>query len=106
MNTSSVKHWDDLKFGCTAGGATHQDTNIPDIKTKAQMVKDAGVFDYIDRTPTDDEFADLLKASERLDLPVLAGGWFYTHWGATRRCLSRTSTRGDSWAVGCTTSRS
>lgn len=78
MNTANVRHWADLKFGCTAGGATHQDTNIPDIATKVRMVKEAGVFDYIDRTPTDDEFADLLKASERLDLPVLAGGWFYT----------------------------
>jgi hypothetical protein len=43
-----------------------------------RMVKDAGVFDYIDRTPPDDEFSALLKASEQCDLPVLAGGWFYT----------------------------
>ncbi len=67
----------DLLIGCTAGGATHQDTNIPDITTKVQMVKEAGVFDYIDRTPPDEEFSDLMKASERFDLPVLAGGWFY-----------------------------
>jgi hypothetical protein len=78
MNTANVRHCADLQFGCTAGGATHQDTNIPDIATKVRMVKEAGVFDYIDRTPTDDEFSDLLKASERLDLSVLAGGWFYT----------------------------
>ena len=68
----------DLKFGCTAGGTTHHDTDIPDIGTKVQMVKDAGVFDYIDRTPPDDEFRALFKASEQFDLPVLAGGWFYT----------------------------
>ena len=68
----------DLLIGCTAGGATHQDTNIPDITTKVRMVKEAGAFDYIDRTPPDDEFSDLMKASERFDLPVLAGGWFYT----------------------------
>ena len=78
MGTSSVRQLDELRLGCTAGGATHQDTNIPDITTKVHMVKDAGVFDYIDRTPTDEEFADLLKASERMDMPVLAGGWFYT----------------------------
>lgn len=67
-----------LKIGCTAGGATHSDTAIPDIATKVQMVKEAGVFDYIDRTPPDEEFHDLQKASERYELPVLASGWFYT----------------------------
>jgi len=73
-----VRQLTDLKFGCTANGATHQDTNIPDITTKIRMVKDAGVFDYIDRTPPDEEFRDTLKASEKYDLPVLASGWFYT----------------------------
>jgi hypothetical protein len=67
----------DIKIGCTGGGATHSDTAIPDIATKVRMVKDAGAFDYIDRTPPDDEFRALLKASERCDLPVRAGGWFY-----------------------------
>jgi len=73
-----VRQLGDLKFGCTAGGATHQDTNIPDITTKVKMVKEAGVFDFIDRTPPDEEFRDLLKASDKYDLPVLASGWFYT----------------------------
>jgi hypothetical protein len=67
-----------LKIGCTGGGATHSDTAIPDIATKVRMVKEAGAFDYIDRTPPDEEFRDLLKASERFDMPVHAGGWFYT----------------------------
>lgn len=73
-----MKHFGDFLIGCSAGGATHQDTNIPDITTKVRMVKEAGVFDYIDCTPREEEFADLMKASERFDLPVLAGGWFYT----------------------------
>ena len=68
----------DLKFGCTANGTTHQDTHIPDITTKVQMVKEAGVFDYIDRSPPDEEFRELLRAVEKYDLPVLASGWFYT----------------------------
>ncbi|MBI3506630.1 MAG: hypothetical protein HY059_17465 [Proteobacteria bacterium] len=68
----------DLKIGCTGGGATHHDTDIPDIATKVRMVKEAGVFDYIDRSPPDEEFRDLYKACERHDLPVLASGWFYT----------------------------
>jgi hypothetical protein len=69
---------EDLKIGCTGGGATHSDTAIPDIATKVKMIKEAGVFDYIDRSPPDEEFRDLLKASEKHDLPVLASGWFYT----------------------------
>jgi len=68
----------DLEIGCTGGGATHSDTDIPDIATKVRMVKEAGVFDYIDRSPPDEEFSDLLKACERHDLPVRASGWFYT----------------------------
>lgn len=68
----------DLKIGCTGGGATHHDTDIPDVATKVRMVKEAGVFDYIDRSPPDEEFRDLYKASEKHDLPVLASGWFYT----------------------------
>jgi hypothetical protein len=73
-----VRNIDELKIGCTGGGATHCDTEIPDIATKVRMIKEAGVFDYIDRSPPDDEFRELYKASERYDLPVLAGGWFYT----------------------------
>jgi hypothetical protein len=68
----------DLKIGCTANGTTHQDTNIPDIATKVLMVTDAGVFDYFDRSPPDEEFRDLMRASEACDMPVWASGWFYT----------------------------
>jgi hypothetical protein len=73
-----VRDLNDLKFGCTANGTTHRDDNVPDIATKIRMVKEAGVFDYIDRTPPDEEFRDTLNASEKYELPVLAGGWFYT----------------------------
>ena len=73
-----MRQLSDLKIGCTACGATHQDSNIPDIANKVQIVKEAGVFDYIDRRPPDEEFRALLKASEKYDLPVLSCGWFYT----------------------------
>ena len=73
-----MRQFDDLKIGCTASGVAHHDTDIPDISTKVQMARDAGVFDYIDRSPPDDEFRALMKASEQYDLPVLSGGWFYT----------------------------
>lgn len=73
-----MRSMEDLQFGCTAGGTTHHDWDVPDIATKVRMVKEAGVFDYIDRCPPDEEFRDLLTASERCDLPVASGGWFYT----------------------------
>ncbi|MEP6970702.1 MAG: hypothetical protein ABJA49_09680 [Betaproteobacteria bacterium] len=73
-----MKRIDDLKIGCTASGAAHGDTQIPDIAEKVRMVKEAGVFDFIDRCPPDDEFRALLAACERHDLPVLSSGWFYT----------------------------
>lgn len=70
---------EDLKIGCTGGGATHSDRAIPDIAAKVAMVAEAGVFDYIDRTPLDaDEFRALADASARHGLPVRASGWFYT----------------------------
>ncbi len=73
-----MRQLEDLKIGCTASGAAHHDTAVPDITTKVRMIKDSGVFDYIDRCPPDDEFRALMKASERYDLPVLCSGWFYT----------------------------
>jgi hypothetical protein len=66
-----------LQIGCTGGGATHSSEAIPDIATKVAMIKDAGVFDYIERTPTDEEFDELLRSCQARDLPVRAGGWFY-----------------------------
>jgi hypothetical protein len=73
-----MRQREDLQIGCTASGAAHHDTSVPDITAKVRMVKESGVFDYIDRCPPDDEFRALMTASERYDLPVLCSGWFYT----------------------------
>jgi len=54
---------DDLLFGCTASSAINLDHDIPDIATKVQMDKLAGVFDYIDLCPPDNEFRALLAFS-------------------------------------------
>jgi hypothetical protein len=66
-----------LPIGCTGGGATHSSVAVPDIAAKVRMIKWAGVFDYIERTPPDDELHELAALSERYDLPVRAGGWYY-----------------------------
>ncbi len=49
-----------------------------DIPTKLQMVKDAGVFDYMDKTPTPFDGPQYKRAIEATDMPLTAGGWFYT----------------------------
>ena len=41
------------------------------------MVKESGVFDYVDKTPEISEVKDFKKYSQKYDLPVRAGGWFY-----------------------------
>ena len=41
------------------------------------MVKESGVYDYFDKTPPTEEINKYIKLSEKYDLPILAGGWFY-----------------------------
>lgn len=69
----------ELLIGITQLNVLHNDfAPAPDIDTTFRLVKDAGVFDYLDKTPAAGDLPAYLKASERYDLPVLAGGWFYT----------------------------
>ncbi|MCP4306945.1 MAG: hypothetical protein GY788_19115 [bacterium] len=69
----------ELLFGIAEGGIMHTDADEPfDLETKFRMVKEAGVYEYYDKTPPADQAQDYLKLSERYDLPVLAGGWYYT----------------------------
>lgn len=42
------------------------------------MVRAAGVFDYIDKTPTRDRMAEYARLSDKHGVPILAGGWWYT----------------------------
>ena len=69
---------EDLKFGCTGGGAIHQDTYMPPPREKVKMVAEARVFDYIDKTPPLEELEEYAKASQEFGLPILSCGWFYT----------------------------
>lgn len=69
----------ELLFGIQTNGIKHAHTDpMPDIDTRFAMVRDAGVFDYVDKTPEPDEVDDFLKAGAKYDLPLRAGGWFYT----------------------------
>jgi len=68
-----------LLFGVQTNGIRHAEADgMPDIVTRFHMVKEAGVHDYIDKTPDPHEIEVFEAASEKYGLPVRAGGWFYT----------------------------
>ena len=69
----------DLQFGIQTNGIKHTHADpMPDINTRFRMVRDAGVFDYVDKTPAPDEVKEFLAARDKYGIPIRAGGWFYT----------------------------
>jgi hypothetical protein len=68
----------DLKIGVSGLGVLHTDAAVPGIDEKFRMVKDSGVFDYFERVPTRADLPAFLAASEKHDLPISSGGFFYT----------------------------
>jgi hypothetical protein len=69
----------ELLFGIQTNGIKHTHADaMPDIDTRFRMVKEAGVFDYVDKTPAPDEVDQFLRARDKYGIPVRAGGWFYT----------------------------
>lgn len=67
-----------LLFGIQTNGIKHRHTDpMPDIDTRFRMVREAGVFDYVDKTPDPHEVDAFLNARDKYGLPVRAGGWFY-----------------------------
>lgn len=69
----------ELLVGITASGVRHAATEPdPDVETKFKMVKESEVYDYIDKTPPADEVDEYLRCRDKFELPVRAGGWFYT----------------------------
>ena len=68
----------DLKFGIQTNGIKHKHVDpIPDIGTRFKMVKEEGIFDYVDKTPEPHEVEDFKKYSLEYNLPIRGGGWFY-----------------------------
>ena len=68
-----------LVLGITEKGILYKDQNRAiDLDTRFRMVKESGIFDYYDKTPEDPSLLDdYLRASEKYDVPILAGGWTY-----------------------------
>jgi hypothetical protein len=67
-----------LRVGITEASVMHTVPDEFDIDSRFRMVRDAGVFDYYDKTPAPGYEAIYRRASEKYGLPILAGGWFYT----------------------------
>ena len=68
----------ELLFGIQTNGIRHTEADgLPDIDTRFAMVRDAGVFDYVDKTPDPHEIETFRTASEKYGLPVRGSGWFY-----------------------------
>ena len=67
----------DLPIGCAGNGVVHNDRETPDIDTRFRMVKEAGVFDYFDKSPLMGEVDLYRAASARHGIPIRATGWYY-----------------------------
>ena len=61
----SEPHSPSLLFGITGTGVLHLPGDNPDVDTRFAMVRDAGVFDYYDRTPPTGELDAYRRAIDR-----------------------------------------
>jgi hypothetical protein len=67
----------ELLIGIQEAGIMHTKWNEFDIDTRFRMVKESGVFDYYDKTPSPVDWSYFKRASEKHGVPMTAGGWFY-----------------------------
>jgi hypothetical protein len=67
-----------IRIGIAEASIRHHMSHPPDLATQFQLVKECGAFDYLDKTPPRAQLAEYARLSERFDLPILAGGWWYT----------------------------
>ena len=69
---------EELLIGIHEASVVHTDQAEPfNLETRFRMAKEAGVFDYYDKTPSaklEEKYAEL---SEKYQLPILAGGGAY-----------------------------
>jgi len=67
----------ELLIGIAEAGVMHTDPAEFDIDTRFRMVKEAGVFDYYDKTPLIQDIPTYHKAQDKHGLPMTAGGFYY-----------------------------
>lgn len=73
------KNETDLKLGIAYRGILHHNFEpAVSLDEWFMRVSECGAFDYVDKTPPEDQFNQYFKLSEKYNLPILCGGWFYT----------------------------
>jgi len=76
---TSSKNEMGLQVGIANRGVVHHDSEqTVSLDDWFRIVSEANTFDYVDKTPPEDEIDLYRKCSEKYDLPILCGGWFYT----------------------------
>ncbi len=68
----------ELKFGTGINSVVDTGADNFDVDTRFRMVREAGVFDYIEKTPPTGEFDIYQRASEKHGIPIRVGGFYYT----------------------------
>lgn len=68
----------ELLIGVNGAGVMHADPSEFDTDTRFRMVKAAGVFDYMDRTPQLTDIPQHRRAVETYGIPLTAGGFYYS----------------------------
>ena len=67
-----------LKIGIANRGVLHHNTESPiTLEEWFKEVAQSKVFDYVDKTPPKEDFNKYQSLSEKYNLPMLCGGWFY-----------------------------
>lgn len=67
-----------LPIGVADSGLTHSAAALPAPRARLELARSTGVFDFVTRTPPDAEFAEFVRASDEVGVPVLAGTAIYT----------------------------
>ena len=67
-----------LKIGIANRGVLHHNTeSLISLEEWFKEVAQSKVFDYVDKTPPKEDFNKYQSLSEKYNLPMLCGGWFY-----------------------------
>jgi len=68
-----------LKIGIANRGILHHNSEANvSLEDWFKEVSQSKAFDYVDKTPPKEDFNQFQKYSEKYDLPILCGGWFYS----------------------------
>lgn len=67
-----------IRLGIAEAGLRHTMSHAPSLDEQFRLLRESGVFTYLDKTPPRDRVAEYARLSERHGVPILAGGWWYT----------------------------